>query len=204
LGSRRGRRRGRLRRVLRARTRLQARGRLPRAQQALADADHLLRPLGLREPGPLDAAELEGLGATEYGQHGIHLSKANNDRAAGYARLLELLHVEPGRIPPPWAQVREGRDGAPRLYVFSTCKELIRQFKSAPIAADELLAGEAVNRRWEGEHGHAVAAARYGAMSRPSPSAGLPSPEPEDPRHAYAVKRLKRIEERERGDFVDL
>jgi hypothetical protein len=71
-------------------------------------------------------------------------------------------------------------------------------------AVDEQLAGEAVDRRWESEHWHAVASLRYGAMSRPSPSAGLPPPEPEDPRHAYAVKRLKRIEERERGAFVDV
>jgi phage terminase large subunit len=142
--------------------------------------------------------------ATEYAEHGINLAPANHDRQAGYSRLLEFLHVEPGRVPPPWAQVRGGVDGAPRLYVFASCKELIRQLKSAPIAADEQLAGEAVDRRWESEHGHAVAAARYGAMSRPSPSAGLPPPEPEDPRHAYAIRRLKQIEEREKVDFVDV
>jgi hypothetical protein len=53
--------------------------------------------------------------ATEYGEHGVYLGPANNDRQAGYARLLELLHVEPARLPPPWAQVRSGIDGAPRL-----------------------------------------------------------------------------------------
>jgi hypothetical protein len=41
--------------------------------------------------------------ATEYAQHGIYLIRANNDRVAGYARILELLHVEEDRIPPPWA-----------------------------------------------------------------------------------------------------
>lgn len=46
--------------------------------------------------------------ATEYAEHGVHLIRANNDRQAGYLRLLELLHVEPGWIPPPWAQVRDG------------------------------------------------------------------------------------------------
>jgi hypothetical protein len=141
--------------------------------------------------------------ATEYGEHGIYLGRANNDRSAGYARLFELLHVGPGRIAPPWAQVRSGIDGAPRLYVASACKQLIRQFKSAPIAADEQLAGEAVDRRWEGEHGHAVAAARYGAMSRPSSSEGLPV-EIEDPREAYARRRLQLIEERELADLVDV
>jgi PBSX family phage terminase large subunit len=141
--------------------------------------------------------------ATEYAEHGIILRKANNDRAAGYARLLELLHVEPGRIAPPWAQVRSGIDGAPRLYVVSTCRQLIRQLKSAPIATDEPLAGEAVDKRWESEHGHAVASLRYGAMRRPSPSAGLPEPEPDDPRAAYARRRIAQISKRETGDLVD-
>ena len=65
--------------------------------------------------------------ASEYAEHGIKLEPANNDREAGYLRLLELLHVEPNRIPPPWSQVREGAGGAPRIYVFSSCTELIRQ-----------------------------------------------------------------------------
>jgi hypothetical protein len=142
--------------------------------------------------------------ATEYGEHGVYLRPANNDRQAGYARLLELLHVEPGRFAPPWAQFRSGIDGAPRLYVSAACKQLIRQLKSAPVAVDGIDAGEAVDRKWESEHGHAVAAARYGAMSRPSPSAGLPEPEPEDPRMDRALERLKRIEEREARDLIEL
>src|SRR6266516_46281 len=109
--------------------------------------------------------------ATEYAEHGIPLIRGNNDRQAGYVRLLELLHVEPGRIPPPWAQIRKGIEGAPRLYVFATCKELIRQLKSAPVAVDGQDVGEAVDKHWESEHGHAVASLRYGAMSSPSPSA---------------------------------
>jgi PBSX family phage terminase large subunit len=107
--------------------------------------------------------------ASEYGEHGIRLEPANNDREAGYVRLLELLHVEQGRIPPLWAQVRQGAGGAPRLFVFSSCTELIRQLKSAPVAADGLDAGEAVDKRWESEHGHAVASLRYGAMSQTGP-----------------------------------
>ena len=141
--------------------------------------------------------------ATEYGEHGISLIAANNDRAAGYARLLELLHVEPGRIAPPWAQVREGVDGAPRLFVSSSCKQLIRQLKSAPVAVEGVDAGEAIDRKWESAHGHAVAAARYGAMTRPSPSAGPLDPGPVDPREERAIERLKLIEERETRDLID-
>jgi hypothetical protein len=81
-----------------------------------------------------------------------------------------------------------------RLDVFETCKELIRQLKSAPIAADGMDAGEAVDKRWEGEHGHAVAAARYGAMSRPAP-AGPPDPgEPDDWRTYVLRERLRKQE----------
>jgi hypothetical protein len=56
--------------------------------------------------------------------------------------LVELLHVNPGRIAPPWAQVRAGVHGAPRLCVFSSCEQLIRQLKSAPVVVDEQLTGE--------------------------------------------------------------
>jgi PBSX family phage terminase large subunit len=130
---------------------------------------------------------------TEYAEHGIHLSGANNDRAAGYARLLELLHVEPGRPAPPWAQVDESVGGAPRLYVFRSCVHLVEQFKSAPIAADGLEAGEAVDKKWESTHGHADASARYGAMSRPAPSPPPPQ-EPDSPEEwrRYAQQELLR------------
>jgi PBSX family phage terminase large subunit len=104
--------------------------------------------------------------ASEYAKNGIKLEPANNDRVAGYGRLLELLHVEEGRIPPPWSQVRENAGGAPRLFVFSTCKELIRQLKSAPVSSDGSDPGEAVDKKWESEHGHCVASLRYGAMAQ--------------------------------------
>jgi hypothetical protein len=41
--------------------------------------------------------------------------------------------------------VREGIGGAPRLYVFATCEHLIEQRRSAPVAAEGLDAGEAVD-----------------------------------------------------------
>jgi hypothetical protein len=51
--------------------------------------------------------------ATEYADFRIGPSPANNDRAAGYLRLCELLHVEPGRIAPPWAPIPGSVGGAP-------------------------------------------------------------------------------------------
>jgi hypothetical protein len=83
---------------------------------------------------------------SEYADHGIGLSPANNNRAAGYLCLCELLHIEPGRIPPRWASVPAGVGGAPRLYVSRTCKHLIEQFKSAPIAVDGSTSGRRLIR----------------------------------------------------------
>jgi PBSX family phage terminase large subunit len=137
--------------------------------------------------------------ATEYSDFGIGLAAANHDRKAGYLRLAELLHIDPQRTPPPFARIPASVQGAPRLYVFSTCKHLIEQFKSAPVAKDGVDAGEAVDPKWESAHGHAIAAARYGAMSRPSPSEQPErEPEIEDPRQRALVALIRREEENER------
>jgi hypothetical protein len=40
------------------------------------------------------------------------------------------------------------------LYVFATCPRLIEQLKSAPLAAEGLDAGEAVDPKWASAHGH--------------------------------------------------
>jgi hypothetical protein len=135
--------------------------------------------------------------ATEYADYGIGLSLANNDRAAGYLRLCELLHVEPGRIPPDWASAPAALAGAPRLYLFKTCTHLIAQLKSAPVAEDGINAGEVVDPKWASAHGHAIDAARYGAMSRPSPSEEpQPSPHLEDER----AEALRQWYQREREE----
>jgi PBSX family phage terminase large subunit len=104
---------------------------------------------------------------TEYQENGLHFALGNNNRAAGYARLLELLHIEPGRIPPAWASVPDDVGGAPRLFVVgSRCPNTVAQTKSAPIATDGMDVGEAIDGKWESEHGHNMASARYGAMAR--------------------------------------
>jgi len=142
--------------------------------------------------------------ATEYRDARIYLRAANNDRAAGFARLLELLHVEPGRTPPRWAQLPARTGGAPRLYVFRTCEHTIEQLKSAPVAVDGVVAGETVDPKWESSHGHAHAALRYGAMSRPSPSVLSPAPPPPI-RSLAGVKELRTLSgrsDRDRGRYV--
>lgn len=125
--------------------------------------------------------------ATEYSEHGVHLGQANNDRAAGYMRLLELIHVDPLRFAPPWAQIPPSVTGAPRLYVFKTCERVIEQIKGAPVATDGSDAGECVDPKWATAHGHALDALRYGAMSRPAPSPAPPR-EDEDERRAFYLR----------------
>jgi PBSX family phage terminase large subunit len=136
--------------------------------------------------------------ATEYADFGIGLSPANNDRKAGYLRLCELLHIEPGRITPPWSPISDSASGAPRLYLFSSCKHLIEQLKSAPVAADSVDAGEAVEPKWASAHGHAVDAARYGALSRPAPSEEPPPPLTDE--RAEALRRSFEAEQEEEAE----
>jgi terminase large subunit-like protein len=136
---------------------------------------------------------------SEYAEWGIGLSPANNDRKAGYLRLCELLHIEPGRTSPPWANVSAHVGGAPRVYIFRTCKRLIEQLKSAPLAAEGVDAGEAVDPKWASAHGHAIDAARYGALSRSSPSEEPPPPlgdeRSEALRRSYEAEREQELEE---------
>jgi len=130
--------------------------------------------------------------ATELHENGLDgLVRANRDRRAGYVRLLELLHVEPGRIPPAWADVPAQVGGAPRLYVFETCPNVAEQLKNARVKKDGKDAVEIVDPDWETRNGHAHASGRYGAMSRPGPAPSVPE-EPDDWR-TYEQQRLLKI-----------
>jgi hypothetical protein len=109
--------------------------------------------------------------------------------------LLELIHVVPQRIAPRWAQVPAHAGGCPRLFIFRNCVQVIEQLKSAPVASEGPDAGKAVDAKWEHEHGHAHAALRYGAMSRPAPSA---EPVQDDDYRSYRMRQL--IEAHEKGE----
>jgi hypothetical protein len=69
--------------------------------------------------------------------------------------------VEPGRLAPSWARVPESTNGSPRLFVFRSCRNLISQFQSAPVAGEGVGAGVMFDGKWESSRGHAVAAARW-------------------------------------------
>lgn len=133
---------------------------------------------------------------SEFSDNGISLLLGNNDPRAGYARLKELIEPDPARVFPAW-HPRYGEPGSPRLFVVGKrCKELAEQLSSAPLQPiDKPDGGEKVDPEWESRYGHAVAAARYGAMSRPDPSVEPKLEEP-DPRRA----RMLEIVERERAE----
>lgn len=125
---------------------------------------------------------------SEYLEHGLSLALANNDRAAGYMRLLELMRPDPARVFPTWHR-RAGETGSPRLFISKECERLIEQFKSAPVAEDGVGAGECVDPGWESSHGHAHASARYFAMTRPSPPP-MPDPDAGLSDRAWATKQV--------------
>jgi hypothetical protein len=140
----------------------------------------------------------------EFSDHGVGgLTPANNDRQAGYLRLAELIKLDPDRRFPAWHPFA-GQQGSPRLFLFSTCSELAEQLKAAPLEVEgKPLAGEAIAGDWESREGHAVAALRYGGLSRPGASKE-PEPEIEDPRAALLARR-RRLRERPTEDtFVEL
>ncbi len=139
-----------------------------------------------------------------FADEGLHIVRANNNPRAGYAQLRQWLKIEPDRYFPDW-HPRHGEKGAPQMFVVSeSCPNLSEQLKTAPLVPIERRhAGEMVDPDWEGPHGHAHAACRYGALSRPEASAPPEKQEPEDPRAALLWRHEKNVEKRSRlGRFV--
>lgn len=129
---------------------------------------------------------------TEFNDHGISgLVRANNHARPGRSRVVELLKQTPGRLFPDWHPLLASETGSPRMFIVEErCPELVEQMQSAPLLDSEsgkAGAGEIVDPGWESHHGHAVAAVRYGAMSRPD--AAKESPKiAADPRRALLDK----------------
>ncbi len=108
---------------------------------------------------------------TEFLDNGVNITPANNNPRAGYARLRELLKLDPERRFPDW-HPRRGDHGSPRMFIVErSCPQLAEQLRTAPLQpVEKRYAGEMIDPVWESRYGHAVAAARYGVMSRPDPS----------------------------------
>lgn len=81
-------------------------------------------------------------------EYGITSGRAQNDRLGGWARIDEMLGT------------RETFDGGPRLRVFASCENLIRELPNLRIkeGTDDV----------EKEYDHAADALRYAIMSRPT------------------------------------
>lgn len=128
---------------------------------------------------------------TLFADEGVYINRGNDNPRAGYAHLRELLKLDPERRFPIW-HPRAGEPGAPRMFIVAQdCSELAAQLTAAPLQPNgKRNAGEMVDPEWEGRHGHAIAAARYGVLSRPDASKE-PEPEP-DPREDMARRALER------------
>jgi hypothetical protein len=135
---------------------------------------------------------------TEFAEQGLWLGKANNNPRAGYTRLCEFLRLDPEHRFPDW-HPRRGEKGAPRLFIVERhCPDLVKQLRIALLQPlDMRHGGEMVDPKWESAHGHAVAAARYGVLTR-FPASEEPEREPEDPRAALIYRHEKREEEQQR------
>ena len=134
---------------------------------------------------------------TEFLDNGVHIIPANNNPRAGYLRLRELLELDPERRFPDW-HPRRGEYGAPRMFIVEqACPQLTEQLRTASLQPiEKRYAGEMIDPVWESRHGHAVAAARYGVMSRPGASEE-PEQELDDPRAALMKRYEERMDERE-------
>jgi Terminase large subunit, T4likevirus-type, N-terminal len=147
---------------------------------------------------PLSAAD-------EFTQLGFPIAKANNDRRAGFLRVSELLRQDPGRPFPAW-HPRAGELGSPRLFIVGSeaTQPLRDQIVDAPLEDFEPglnqgpHPGEAVAVKWESRQGHAHAALRYGAMTRPSPSE-----EPQKPLGPLSFIPNDVLEEVSRREFAE-
>lgn len=131
---------------------------------------------------------------TEFSDHGITIRRGNDNPRAGYTRLRELLKIDPDRRFPDW-HPRRGEHGSPRLFlVDQACPHLVEQLRVAQLQpVEKRHAGEMIDPDWEGRHGHATAAARYGALSRPAPSVEPYQPL-DDPRAEFMRKARDRME----------
>jgi PBSX family phage terminase large subunit len=117
----------------------------------------------------------------EYLDHGIETVPAANELRAGINRVCEYLRVDPERIHP-----ETGQKGSPRLFIFSFCENLVREFPQYRWRQLKSVEMGAKNQPEEplGVDDHALDALRYFLMSRPSL---------EEKRSEYSKTRQERI-----------
>lgn len=160
-------------------------------------------PASLRESLPIQNDMGQPLSLQEhYRNLGVWLVPANNRRKIGFIEIRSRIKRDPERRFPDWHPLR-GEKNAPSLFFVEHCLEAIDQVENAPLASEEAdpERGEAVDRRWESDHGHAHAMLRYGLTQRSSASEE-PKVETEDPREALLQRRREK-REKPVGDDAD-
>lgn len=94
--------------------------------------------------------------ALQFAEAGLPMRKAKNDRKGGWMNLRQYLLIDPNA---PHAVTKQ--PGAPKLYIFSTCVNLVR---TLPLQMHDDKDPEDLNTKGED---HAVDALRYLLMNRP-------------------------------------
>jgi hypothetical protein len=145
---------------------------------------------------------------SEFAERGIPISKAKNDPRVGYTRMRELLKLDEARRFPDW-HPRRGELGAPRWFIVErACPQLAEQMKTAPLTPlEHRFAGEMIDPKWEGPHGHSHASARYGVASRFDPSEEPPDAaerSPEEQRADHWEHRLEKLQAQEEHDLMEV
>lgn len=105
---------------------------------------------------------------TEFAEFGVGIQPGNDDLKSAYVRIRGLMERQYDRRFPLWNEKR-GSNGAPRIYFDEgRCPHLVSEIRSAPLEPFEKRdGGERVEVDWERRRGHAHAALRYLALSRP-------------------------------------
>ena len=97
---------------------------------------------------------------------GLSCVKANNDRQAGRMKVTEYMLPTPDGPEPYPLKDKTGRKKNPRLYIFNTCIETLREVRYFRWKETRNVEGD--KERTEGED-HAMDTLRYLLMTRPSP-----------------------------------
>jgi PBSX family phage terminase large subunit len=125
--------------------------------------------------------------AINFSDHEIYCSQAQNDRVPGWNLIEELL-------------LERLEDGKPRLQVFETCSNLIRQLKSARYREHNALKPNTPgDEDIQKKNDHALDALRYVVSSRPPLPIERKEDEEPDRRQQLAKRLLTRAAEREQA-----
>jgi phage terminase large subunit len=132
----------------------------------------------------------------EYRRHGIACIPGNNDWPLGYARVSQYLHFDPSHTHP-----RTKQRGSPRLFVFNTCVNTIKEFigyewEAVPQGDKD---PSDKPKKW---NDHLMDEIRYLCATRPDPSKLRVLEEPESRHVQMARAAFTQIFDGEEGEAM--